>query len=87
MKRSMITIVALLLAVFLSACGCTNRVNDVTTPTTKPTTAPTTEPIVSMPDMTVPSTNIPDPTVDSNSTMSTDGETTTTDTSPARNMR
>jgi len=74
-----ITVFALILALIfsLSACG-RRREEKETTPaqTTAPTTAPTTEPITvpTLPDMTMPSENIPDPTVDSNSTTPTDGE-------------
>ena len=53
----------------ISACGKKEQRKE-TTPsgTTQPITVPT------MPDMTMPSTNIPDPTVESHSTTPTMGE-------------
>lgn len=74
MKQLSAIILALVLAVGLCACGCTRRDDPmpsekpVTTPTTTPPTTPTTTPPTTMPDIPEPETNIPDPTVDSNST-------------------
>ena len=65
MKKFAVIAVALAMVLSFSACG--RNKNQPTTPSrdTQPITVPT------MPDMTMPSTNIPDPTVDSNSTMPT----------------
>ena len=65
MKKFAIIATALAMVLSFSACG--KNKNQPTTPSraTQPITVPT------KPDMTMPSTNIPDPTVDSNSTMPT----------------
>lgn len=73
--------IAMALILTLSLCACRRRdpsetttpttTQPTTAPTTAPATAPTTEPTV-MPDLPDMDTNIPDPTVDSNSTDETD---------------
>ena len=61
-------VIALAVAMVLSFTACGRKKNQATMPTrdTTPVTVPTTE------DMTMPTSNIPDPTVDSNSTRATD---------------
>lgn len=67
MKKFSVIALVLVLTISLAACGRrANRPTEATRDTT-PITVPT------VPDMTMPSTNIPDPTVDSNSTTGTDG--------------
>lgn len=76
MKKFGMIAMALILTLSLCACGRRNNSEPTTptvpkqpttAPTAAPTTAPTTEPTV-MPDLPDMDTNIPDPTVDSNST-------------------
>ena len=67
MKKFSVIALVLVLAVSMCACGKRNNEPTRTTRDTTPTTVPT------VPTVTMPSTNIPDPTVDSNSTMGTDG--------------
>lgn len=76
-----IAAIALVLVLILTMAACGRRRNNAaeTTRDTMPITVPT------MPDMTMPSSNIPDPTVDSNSTMPTDGTNTTDTTGVAAN--
>ena len=64
MRKLIMVATALILAVSLAACGRRNKPNETTAPTV-PSTQEMTMP--TMPDMTMPSTNIPDPTVDSHS--------------------
>ena len=77
MKKIAIFVVGLVISATLCACSCTNTnpagttpsTLPTTTPTTAPTTAPTTEPSIMPTDevtVPVPETNIPDPSVDSN---------------------
>lgn len=77
MKKTAIFTLILALIFSMSACG-RRRDNRETTPSTtsSPTTESTSDPITvpTLPDMTMPSENIPDPTVDSNSTQPTDEE-------------
>ena len=63
-----IIVFTLVLIIMASLCACRKENNTQTTAATE-TQAPSTEPVTipSMPDMTMPSSNIPDPTVDSNS--------------------
>lgn len=63
MKKN--AIIALALAVTLCFAGCGRNKPEESQATEPATTAPITVP--SMPEMTMPSENIPDPTVDSNS--------------------
>ena len=58
-------IIALALAVTFCFAGCGRNKPEETQATEPATTAPITVP--TMPDMTIPSENIPDPTVESNS--------------------
>ena len=66
MKKIFALVPALLLIASLAGCGRNNAEPETEpsqsiTPSTIPITVPT------LPDMTMPSSNIPDPTVDSNS--------------------
>ena len=75
MKRTAVFALILTLIFCLSACGGRQEERDTTPNTTNaPATEPTSEPITvpTLPDMTMPSENIPDPTVDSNSTQPSD---------------
>ena len=66
MKKSIIFSLVLMLVFCLSACRNRNAQKESTpSGTTQPITVPT------LPDMTMPSENIPDPTVDSHSTTPT----------------
>lgn len=73
-------VIALVLVLTMSLCACGRKDDTATTvptettsrPTTQPTAAPTTETTIPMLDPTV-DTNIPDPTVDHNSTEGMDG--------------
>ena len=78
MKKLSVIALIIVMALSLGACGRKKQEPIQTTGDTTPMTVPT------MPDMTMPTSNIPDPTVDSNSTMSTDGtgDTSATDTNP-----
>lgn len=89
--------IAIALILTFSLCACGRRDNNETTtptvttrptvpPTTAPTTAPTTEPTM-VPDLPDMDTNIPDPTVDSNSTNGTNDETGNDNVSRSRNYR
>lgn len=66
MKKFTVIALVLVLTVSLAACGRRRNEPTETTRDTTPITVPT------VPDMTMPSSNIPDPTVDSNSTTATD---------------
>ena len=66
MKKFFALVPALLLIASLAGCGRNDtepetEPSQIITPSTTPITVPT------LPDMTMPSSNIPDPTVDSNS--------------------
>ena len=71
MKKVTIFALILVLACSMAACGCqkNNNMGDNTTNTTKATTAPTTQPMID-PTILDPTfeTNIPDSTVNGNST-------------------
>lgn len=77
MKKPYIFAIAVLMALSLCACRSGNN-NATSVPTTqatsRPTTAPTTAPTVPSTNFSE-ATNIPDPTVDSNSTDNTMGST------------
>ena len=81
MKKFTLFAFILMLIIGLSACG-RNEMEPSSAPSTtgstETTTEATSEPITvpSMPDMTLPSSNVPDPTVDSNSGNSVTEETT-----------
>ena len=79
MKEISVIALVIVLTLSLGACGRKKQEPTQTTRDTAPMTVPT------MPDMTTPTSNIPDPTVDSNSTMSTDGtgDTAATNTNPS----
>lgn len=81
------SVIALVLALTLSLGACGRRKNNSVTTTPTKDSTPITVP--TMPDMTMPSTNIPDPTVDSNSTMNTENATdgTSGNTDPSSRMR
>ena len=68
MKKFAVIVMSLVMVLSFSACGRNNKQPTTPSRDTQPITVPTES------DMTMPSTNIPDPTVDSNSTRST-GET------------
>lgn len=85
MKRIVIIALVLVLACSIAACGCQNSSDmNNTTATTKATTNPTTEPMID-PTILDPTfeTNIPDSTVNENST----GHTGTTDSTENTNAR
>ena len=69
MKKFFVIALALALTLSMGACGRRKQTPTQATRDTAPITVPTT------PTMTMPTSNIPDPTVDSNSTMSTDATT------------
>lgn len=69
MKKLFVIALALALTLSMGACGRRKQTPTEATRDTAPITVPTT------PTMTMPTSNIPDPTVDSNSTMGTDGAT------------
>ena len=70
MKKIIAITAAAILCLACAACGCSNS-EPATMPTTRPTT-PTTAPTVPSTILPTMETNIPDPEVNDNSTMSTD---------------
>ena len=86
MKRIGIIALAVILALSAAGCGCSNSSIRETTPSTAPatttpaTTAPATTAPTIMPDIPEIETNIPDPTVNENSTDDSTDMTGTTDT-------
>lgn len=85
MKKIGIITMVVMLALAAAGCGCTNSSMPETTPSTTPattapaTTAPATTAPTDMPDIPEFETNIPDPTVNDNSTENTTGMPDTTD--------
>ena len=77
MKKIILPAIILAVVFSFSGCGRRNEENMQPSETTQPITVPT------LPDATLPSSNIPDPSVESNSTMPNQDETTTTTTAPA----
>lgn len=92
MKKIGTIALAVILALSAAGCGCSNSSIPETTPSTTPvtttpaTTAPATTAPTIMPDIPEIETNIPDPTVNDNSTDDSTGMTDNTDTTDTTDM-